>query len=109
MPGSPTVTPASVCVSAPDAADNGDEVPRTEWEDTVRAPIRVAVVACAVPLALLGASPAGERPGGAGAERSPGSGRGVVEGGAVSGVAPGGAAVVDADSVFGSPTDVFGG
>jgi hypothetical protein len=96
-------------VTAPDAADNGDEVPRTEWEDTVRAPIRVAVVACAVPLALLGASPAGERPGGAGAERAPRQVGDVVEGGAVSGVAPGGVAVVDAQSVLGSPTDVFGG
>ncbi|MFE5212542.1 hypothetical protein [Streptomyces sp. NPDC056600] len=84
-------------------------MPRTEWEDTVRAPIRVAVVACAVPLALLGASPAGERTGGSDAERAPGPERGVVEGGTVSGVTPGGVAVVDAESVFGSPTDVFGG
>ncbi|NYV75001.1 hypothetical protein HW445_11885 [Streptomyces sp. UH6] len=86
----------------------GDEVPRTVWEDTVRAPIRAAVVACAVPLALLGASPAGERPGGAAAERGARPDGGVVEGGAVSGVPSGRVAVVDADSVFGSPTDVFG-
>ncbi|WP_284117796.1 hypothetical protein [Streptomyces fragilis] len=76
----------------------------------MRAPIRVAVVACAaVPLALLGAPPAGERPGGSGVERARGPEHGVVEGGTVSGVAPRGVAVVDAESVFGSPTDVFGG
>jgi hypothetical protein len=95
-------------VTVPATADNGDEVPRTEREDTVRAPIRFAVVACAVPLALLGASPAGERPGEAGPERTVRPDGGVVEGGTVSGVTPGRVTVVDAESVFGSPTDVFG-
>jgi hypothetical protein len=84
-------------------------VPRTAWEDTVRAPIRVAVVACAVPLALLGASPAGERPGPTGAREETRTDDGIVEGGTVSEVTPGRVAVLDGDSVFGSPTDVFGG
>ncbi|MGW0607966.1 hypothetical protein [Streptomyces sp. NPDC002640] len=77
----------------------------------MRAPIRVAVVACAVPLALLGASPAGERPGPTGTREDARTVDGIVEGGTVSEVTPGRVAVLDADgadSVFGSPTDVFG-